>query len=252
MHVTFVLLASAVSPDATAIAAAHRRLFPDQAPVVASPGSNDQVAELTNGGSSVLVALMPTPVPDGEADGAAAFSLSKLEDKGFELGVHNAHFIVTSMTPEPGIDGLWNHTRLVAAVVEAHGAMAVYDGNAHATHAPTFYVELAKGASLPLPLWSGISIAQPSPRHTEVLSVGLSQFGLPDIVVVGTNQQAGEAISLVFNLAAYVVRRGEPIPEDNTLGWTEDEKLNVRYVASPMNPKTKVARIVLPPPRGLA
>lgn len=50
----------------------------------------------------------------------------------------------------------------------------------------------------------------------------------------------------MFDLLAYVAQRGEAIPEGETVGRTDEERLRVRYVTSPLNSKAKVWRVELP------
>ena len=49
-----------------------------------------------------------------------------------------------------------------------------------------------------------------------------------------------------FDLLAYVASRGEALPEGDTVGRTDDERLPVHYVESPGDPAKKVWRLELP------
>ena len=50
---------------------------------------------------------------------------------------------------------------------------------------------------------------------------------------------------MLYDLLAYVVSRGRPLADGDTVGRTADEKLPVHYVPSPVDPKVKVWRVEL-------
>ena len=50
---------------------------------------------------------------------------------------------------------------------------------------------------------------------------------------------------MLYDLLAYVVSRGRPLPDGDTVGRTAAEKLPVHYVPSPIDPKVKVWRVEL-------
>lgn len=194
------------------------------------------------------VALMPVPVPDGEADRAAEFSISGLD--GWRPARHRAHLVVflSDSAAGPKVEKLKRFTRALAAVTEAtSGVVGVYWGAAGATHEPKFFLSTATADEpLALPLWTGISIAAEGPSRMSVLSLGMRQLGLPDLLLTAPKQKSEEAVSLVFDLLAYVAERGSPLPEGDTVGRTEEEKLKVTYVKSPLDPQKKVWRIDWP------
>jgi hypothetical protein len=97
----------------------------------------------TGGGGYAIVALMPAPVPNHEADDAARFSVSGLGGR-WKLPPHKAHLVVTAQGTGDKADSLSAFTSLVAAVVEASPAVGVYLGAAGATHDPKFFQDIAR------------------------------------------------------------------------------------------------------------
>jgi hypothetical protein len=240
---SFVLLKAPLQVDPALVVSTFAELFPDEGPLVHHPGGAADVVELRSGQLSTLVALMDAPVPKGEADEATARSISSFRRGGFTLPPHLAHLIVTTMGEETKTAvGLAQHTRVVAAVTAASKAVGVYEGNAGATHAPDFYVSVATDATHPTMLWNGISLVRTAER-LELLSLGMGQLELPDLLLVAPAAMGNEALGFFFDLLAYVAARGTKIPEGETVGRDESEKLTVHYVPSPIDEAVEVARV---------
>jgi len=204
-------------------------------------------AEVQLDGVTTVAMLMPVPVPNQEAEAAASRSLSAMRAKGFSPAPHVAHLLVASASPtESLVKRLLRHTRVVAALAKASRATGVYEGNAHATHDPAFYVETVSGGpELPLMLWNGISIVRTA-DSVEILTLGMAQLELPDLLLVAPSGKGNDVLPFAFDLLSYVISRGSPIPEGETVGRTATEKLPVRYVPSPIDPASRVMRVELP------
>jgi hypothetical protein len=240
---SFVLLDAPVPLDAAAVVRTFSELFPDAVPLIAAVSDKDDVLDLRSGALTTFVALMRAPVPGGEADDAAARSLSSFRKGGFTVPPHTAHLLVTTPGAEmKSVTGLLRHTQVVAAVTKATKAVAVYEGNAGATHDPRFYVGLATDTDLPMMLWNGLSLVR-TPDRLELLSLGMGQLDLPDLLLVTPASEGNAALEFFFDLLSYVARRGERITEGETVGRDEHEKLVVHYVPSPIDEGVEVARV---------
>jgi hypothetical protein len=73
----------------------------------------------------------------------------------------------------------------------------------------------------------------------------MKQLELPDLLLVAPSGKADEALPMLYDLLAYVVSRGRPLAEGDTVGRTAAEKLPVHYVPSPVDPKMNVWRVEL-------
>jgi hypothetical protein len=246
----FVLLPAPKLPKAEAIERAFRAYALEGQTLRARPGTKKrgdaEALELELDGGTAFVALMPAPVPKGEADEAARYSVSALNGK-WKLPPHKAHLVVTAEGKGDAMARLAAFTSLLAAVAEATSAVGVYCGDAGATHDPRFVRELARLHSAPerLMVWSGVSIAAEEGGQYSLLSLGMKAFELPDLMLVVPRAQANDAISMMFELLASMIERGKPFPEGDTVGRSAAEKLPVHYVTSPVDPKAKVWRVEL-------
>src|SRR5262249_38837257 len=135
-------------------------------------------------------------------------------------------------------------TSILAAIAEASPAVGIYWGDAGATHDPEFFREIAKSRTTDsrLMLWTGISIARDGERYS-LLSLGMKQFALPDLLLVVPPAKTDDAIPFMLDLLGMVVHGGKPLPEGDTVGRSATEKLPVHYVRSPVDPNAKVWRV---------
>jgi hypothetical protein len=192
-NLAFVLLSEARLPNAAEIAQA----FPDfAAPEESLETESDETAESASGavislklntGETAFVALMPAPVPNGEADNAARFSLSSFRNE-WKLPPHCAHLIVTAQDAAESapVVRLSRFTSLLAAVTKASPAVGVYWGNAGATHDSDFFISIASEREIVprMMLWSGISVAREKDGRLSLLSLGMKQLNLPDLYLI--------------------------------------------------------------------
>jgi hypothetical protein len=254
MNLAFVLLPEAEPPEANSIIDAYTQFEPDGRLELgrndeAQPTTPHQILSFTSdAGESVFVALVPAPVPNGEADQGSQFSVGSI-GTGWTLPPHNAHLVVTSTAP-PGsvlLQSISRFTSLVAAVAQVSSAVGVYWGNAGATHAAEFFTTIAaeQGVTPRVMLWSGVSVAHPAGKLS-LLSLGMGQLSLPDLLLLAPQSSGNAALETFFDLLAYLANRGTAIPDGDTIGRTADERLRVHYVSSPVDPGKKVWRVELP------
>lgn len=265
LQVAFVLLPEEVMPDAEAVTSAYADICGDadqlrrqvESPLEAirrsargEPAEGEGMLTLRLGTKGeVNLALMPLPVPNDEADHAARCSVSSI-GTGWKLARHRAHLIVTYAEPSAPsrVIALTRFTQLLAAVAQASGAVGVYWGEAGATHEPRFFINVARdgGPATMITLWTGVSVAQDGPTRMSLLSLGLGQLSLPNLLLTAPRERTAEALEMFFDLIAYLVERGAPIPDGDTIGRDERERLRVQYVASPLAPAEQVWRVEVP------
>jgi hypothetical protein len=170
--------------------------------------------ELTPGGTA-FVAAMPMPVLNGEADAGARFSLSSYAT-GWTLPPHKAHLIVTlrgAADPSSKVATLSSFTSFLAAVAQASPAVGVYWAQAGATHDAEFFISTARDRGIVprITLWTGLSIVGEEGGRLSLLSHGMQQLDLPDLLLVAPKSAARDALEAFFDLLSYVAERGEQV-----------------------------------------
>ena len=252
MNLAFVLLSDAKLPKGEAVERAFRayavkgqslRYLPD--PRGKATRGKYPVAAFETSVGRAMVGLIPAPVPKGEADEAAHYSVSAL-DRKWKLPPHRAHLVVTLHAQGDAMTRISLLTSILAAIAESSPAVGIYWGDAGATHDPKFFRDIAKERTTlsRLALWTGFSIAREGPRLS-LLSLGMKQFDLPDLLLVAPLAKSQDAIPFMFDLLGMAIEGGKPLPEGDTVGRTATEKLPVHYVPSPVDPKAKVWRVEL-------
>jgi hypothetical protein len=245
----FVLLSRPELPDADAIVRSFASLSQQTLRTSREngdpPGSEILKFEIDDD-SAALVMLLPMPVPNGEAEEAARFSLSAF-GTGWTLSPHQAHLVVTLQSETPQLESMLTLTSLLAAVAEASPAVGIYWGNAGATHDPEFFINVARDDDddAKIMLWTGVSFAKEPDGRLSLLSLGMRQLGLPDMWLVASKES--EPLPWLLDMLSYVVSRGEPLPDGDTIGRTAKEKIPVRYVPSPIDGESEVCKIEQPP-----
>lgn len=201
--------------------------------------------ELRPGGSA-FIALMPTAVPNGEAENAVRFSVSAFGTE-WKLPTHKAHLVVSLRHSDSASlsDTLSLFTSLLGAVTKTSNAVGVYWGDAGATHDAKFLTSIAQepDPESRIMLWTGVSVGREADGRLSLLSLGMSQLNLPDLLLITQKSDGNEALGTFFDFLGYVNKLGKPLPEGDTIGRTADERLPIRYVPSPIDPSKKVWRV---------
>jgi hypothetical protein len=256
MNFAFVLLAEPRMPTAETIMkefpafAEKDQQLKYENPKTPEPGKETLAFDLDQCGLA-FVALMHSPIPDSEADEAARFSFSAIYS-GWTLPRHKAHLLVTLLPiPQsmPAVKRLSCMTALLAAVSKATGAVGIYWGDAGATHDPTTFQSMAQRSQLAarLSLWTGVSMVRERGGRLSLLSLGMDrQLNLPDLLLTAPEKMGKEEVlGMFFDSLSYVTQRGEPLPDGDTIGRENGERVTVRYVPSPIDKNKQVWRIEL-------
>lgn len=253
VQVAFVLLSEASLPRGEDMASTYARFAPKgEHLTIAPPKTTAKVPTLElslSDGAWAVVALMPVPVPNGGAEDAAKLSLSSLM-MGWTLPPHKAHLVVILKEAKEtrALDHLSRLTSLVAAVTAASPAVGVCWGAGSVTHDPRFFLKIAASPKPleQLMLWIGFSTAREPDGKTSVLSRGMQQLDLPEVLMIGpAKASVGNLVVPFFDLLMMTVDDGKPLPEGDTVGPTMKDKWPVHYVPSPLDPTKKVCRIVI-------
>jgi hypothetical protein len=247
----FVLLEKPALPAAENVISAYRdRAGDGAAKVTAELHKGKKVLSLDFAdGTTAHVALMPVAVPNGEADAPFEFSVSSMS-RGAKLRAHRAHLVVfVSGAKKRSIAELTSFTHLIAAIVETSPAVGVYWADAGVTHDARTVLGLARGSDPGdlLPLWTGIEIVPDGKNRLSLLTLGMRrQLGAMDLRITAPQAKGADAVELAFVALAYALERGSPVPDGDTFGRSEKERLKVRHEPSPLKNGETVWRVDLP------
>lgn len=245
-HLSCVLLAEPKPLDPIAISDCHKGLFQSAALTIETTPNSDFTELRTKAGATTYVAAMPAPVPNGEAESHCRYSLESIL-RAPEMKAHGAHILVITRTESPtNLESLKTHLRNTAAVAKAQQALGVYDGAAGATYSADFYLDQVQRDEVPVAIISGISVANEDNDRLSVLTLGLRQLRILELLVEMPRADWDDGMNFVINLVSYVITRGQQIPDGDTVGYSDTQRLRVTYRTSPLEQKEQVAFLALP------
>jgi hypothetical protein len=250
-RVGMVLLAQPGLPAQADVVSAFAALAPasQAAPKPGQVREHAQAFDFADG-AFFLVMEMPGPVPAGEAERVAEYSLARMSES-WKLPEQRAHLVVLMVDAQgrAPLETQRRFTWAVAAVTQATpGATGVYFGDGHVTHPRDFFLTGAKGDALVghVTVWNGVSVASDGPGRVSLVSLGMEALGQPNLRVTAPKEKASEATQMLFDLLTYAAGRGAAVPEGETVGRDAQQILPVHYEPSPVESGKQVWRVDLP------
>ncbi|MFZ5816692.1 MAG: DUF4261 domain-containing protein [Bacillota bacterium] len=234
----FVLLNEPRLPDAEQIAArlaaraSRYELSWEEPAGQREPNRAVQFYDLN--GQRVTVGLMPVPVPWSDLEGPCA--TNRFWPQATEVcRAHRAHLVV--MLHSEREDPVWNHlamTHLIAALVEAVGALAVYWGAGSVVQPAELFCRWAAEASpndLPLFLWVDFRLFAHE-GHPFLATTGLTALGVMEIEGGSRRLKPSELLGRVYDLAHYACLEGPVLNDGDSIGADEQERIRIRHADS--------------------
>lgn len=205
-------------------------------------------------GRRVNVALMPAPIPWSNLEGPCA--TNRFWPEAAEVcRAHKAHLIVA-------LRGEWADpvephlalTDLIAAMVEAAGARAVYWGAGTVVQPAALFCKWAADSgpdNLPLFLWVDFRLFSRD-GGPFVATTGLASFGVMEIEGGSRQMKPIDLVGKVHDIAHYLCTRGPVLKDGDTAGANEVERIRVRHTDSVWERAGKVIRLEFDrEPRGI-
>jgi hypothetical protein len=246
--IAFVLLDQSIDPDMRAVAEAIRTRHPGTA--VSLPDDRDAASPMiVCAGKIVVVMSMPAPAP--RDDGVVGPASVTWPQARAAFDRHRAHLIVSVLGENP--HPLPN-TRVMTAVIG--GLIAAVPGCVGVVWAGRVagpaerWLDMSRNAFAPHPdfpfmLWIGIHPFRDQSMIGAV-TYGLSSLVGREIEFEGTGADIGNIVRKVAGLAAYLIERGSAIPDGNTVGVDETERIKVRHTTSRRFADTPILLATLP------
>ena len=242
----FVLCRAAEPSNLSRAAEVVARVFgPDYSAEV----DEKNIITVTRGDDTVgLMAHMPAPVPDGEAEAHADRNFLWPNGKD-EAAEHRSHVIVTNIGAgaQTPIQSAIAVSRLALVALDVYDGIGVYWGNASVCNSRGIFEDFCSEMSdeqVPLPMWLRFQLVRASDDEIGLYTMGMSQFGLMDIEVDRCNLEPQALFELVSSVGHYLVQSGPVIEDGNTVGGSEEERILVRHRPSMVDEDRQVYKIV--------
>lgn len=219
-----------------AVADQWLKLFPRQ-PALSVTGEQEAVVQYSIGGSTVMVAHMPMPIPNSEAVDAIRTSwMWQAPDDA--VRDHRAHAIVTAFGSRDPLTDAWTVARISACLLKAASGAALYWGSSGQVHLPVVVEQFAaEEETPPVPLWMGITISAAFAQGPfSAATHGLDAFGHKEFEVIDTSIGVGELRETLLDIALYVLRHGPVLRHGHTFGPSADVKWPISHAKSKLVP----------------
>lgn len=248
-YTSFPLFSAPVTADDVLVRL--RKAFTDDAVGKGLPSSaGEPTIVVTMHGVRIVVALVSSPVPDGEATRNChpAFWTDTAP-----IDTHAAHAVVsaevTGRDPESPIDAdspiertLAAHVTgslVAASLVEAPEAVGLYSAAAATTLPPDAVYDVVRAAyanpedpQLPVDLWLSVWSWGNEVTGTTLATFGMPTFGHVDLMIEATPLPLADSTNLLLDVARYVISTGVRLHPGEELGHA-DRRLRVDAAISP-------------------
>jgi Domain of unknown function (DUF4261) len=191
---------------------------------------NDDSAVFKIEGEMVALAYMPAPIPWEDIQGTAQYAYN-WEAAADDLENHNGHAIVSIMSSQKSPKERFTIlSKLLCSILSTSNAIGVYQGSQTLLISKSEYldsIEEIKQQGAPVPLWIYIGI-RPSEKGSSIYTYGLTEFGKQEMEVINSQLDIEELYAFICNISAYVINNNVTFKDGETLGYTEDQKINIK------------------------
>jgi hypothetical protein len=233
-QLAFVLLEHFVTPDMQAVAEAIRSRHPGTLVSLPEPhGASSPI--IVCAGEIVVVMSMPAPGP--RDDVAVSMASATWPEARAAFDRHRAHLILSNMSKrQDSLQMARVATAVVGGLIAAvPGCIGVLWGG-RVAHPAERWLEMSQAAFNPYPdfpfmLWIGIRRFRDQSTIGAV-TYGLSSFVGREIEFEGNGMDSASIVTKVAGLAVYLIERGSVIPDGNTFGADQTERIKVHHATS--------------------
>lgn len=212
------------------VRANYAELFPDAPALGRSFGDGTKLVLAMDEGAMGAIIMLPAPIPWGDLEGPCSWAYWWPE-AAESMKRHGAHLILTIIGNRgTAVQQHLRMTRFTAAVAGSVPSVGIY-WNSTLVHSPEAFRSLARSMTeheYAPHLWIDMRVVNATNDVSYFATAGLPAFGLEDLEI----DAHGDSPPLAdFGLAIvmYLLKRGHPIKDGETVGRTAEEKLPVAH-----------------------
>lgn len=176
----------------------------------------------------VVIGMVPSPVPNGEAEYWARGNYMWKEAVE-ETAAHKAHLLICILGEGDLIEKGKIYVKTSCAVLKQKAAVAFYHEGA--VFSPKMYLDFSAmmhNGGLPVLNWVWFGIYG-NDKQTGVYTYGMRRFGKEEIEVYvdAKNADLNEIRSFVLSIATYVLDGDVTLRDGETIGFTAEQRLPI-------------------------
>lgn len=193
-----------------------------------SDNDTDDALVATIDEMTLAAAIMPAPVPNGEAEHYANANYM-WKDAVKAAQNHKAHILISVLGKDTDLLERGKlFTKAVSSCLKQQNAIAVYtDGT---VFQPSFYTEVASfmqedEEALPVLDWVWFGIYH-TDKHSGIYTYGMRKFGKEEIEVY-TDADLNEIRDFLLDIVTYILDCNVTLQDGETIGFSEEQKLGI-------------------------
>lgn len=190
----------------------------------AEDNSSEGSLAFSTEGMTATIALMPAPVPGGEAEQNAASNY--MWPQAVETAkAHQAHLVVAVLGAEPDAFKKGElFVKLLSCCCKQKNILGIYASGT--VFEPRFYMagaEMLKKGDVSILNWVWFGLYR-NEGGMNCYTYGMKQFGKDEMEVLNANGQPSDVRNFLLNLVSYVLESNVTLKDGETIGFSEDDK----------------------------
>lgn len=245
LHMAMIALAGDELPPDDDLLDAVRASWPGNGELSIYGRQGDVLTlQLNEAGAYVVLIRHPIPWEQIEGPCATAWYWPRAAEV---LRAHPAHLLVALLDEgRDEVEKSLTLTRLAAALAQECDALGVYWGPGSLVHEPSAFAQQADQMSrqtLPLHLWIDFRIELQEGGGLRAFTTGLEALGHKELETRDYFQQTQQLYDSMFNIAHYLIDKGQVLKDGETIGLTDSERTLARHAPSMFEPQRSVIQL---------
>lgn len=191
---------------------------------------DEQIASFSIEGESVILALMPVPIPSTEFENMYSYSYL-WPDAEKEIKEHTQHAVVSILASEsPAVKRYSILSKVNASILRTCAtAIGVYQGASTLLIAKDIYEDFADlllESVLPIQLWVYLGILHKGEK-TDLYTYGMKEFGKSEMEIIDANVESDEGYDFLLGVLSYILELDVTLNDGETIGFSEEQKIKI-------------------------
>ncbi|MBQ4248220.1 MAG: DUF4261 domain-containing protein [Ruminococcus sp.] len=175
----------------------------------------------------VACSLMPNPVPNDEAVGAAKRNIL-WKDGADVVKTHGAHVMLAVMNKFDPLDQQELFAKVACSLLKLDNAIGIYKDPT--VYEKDFYINFAMSidkGDYPIPIYVYVGMYVEN-GGVYAFTSGMRFFGKQEMEILGSSYEPDEVLSFMYTICEYVIVEDIELKDGETIGFSEDQKLPIK------------------------
>ena len=175
----------------------------------------------------VACSLMPNPVPNDEAVGAAKRNIL-WKDGADVVKTHGAHVMLAVMNKFDPLDQQELFAKVACSLLKLDNAIGIYKNPT--VYEKDFYINFAMSidkGDYPIPIYVYVGMYVEN-GGVYAFTSGMRFFGKQELEILGSSYEPDEVLSFMYTICEYVIVEDIELKDGETIGFSEDQKLPIK------------------------